>query len=221
MAFLLILEDERDLSEAVCEYLSAAGHHTLPAYTCKEALALAENNKIDLGILDIMLPDGSGMDVLRRIRTFSDVPVLMLTALEDEKTQALSFDGLADDYITKPYSMLLLGKRVTALLRRSGKVILPEKVHVGDIEVDFGGYKAEGTHGSVELTPREIDILRLLVEHKGLVLSRGQILDDVWGFDAEVTDRVIDSYVKNLRKKLCTDQIVTVKGVGYKFEEQP
>lgn len=218
MATILILEDERDMNEAVCAYLGEAGHQTLPAFTGRDALALARKNKIDLGVLDIMLPDGNGIEVLKEIRKFSDMPILMLTALDDEKTQALSFDGLADDYITKPYSMLLLGKRVTALLRRSGKAILPDRMQFGNITVDFSGYTANGPDGKIDLTPKEIDILRLLVEHKGLVLSRQQILDDVWNLDADVMDRVIDSYIKNLRKKLCTDQIVTVKGIGYKFE---
>lgn len=221
MAVILILEDEQDMNEAVCEYLNASGHQTLPAFTCRDALTLVRDNKIDLCVLDIMLPDGNGIEVLKEIRGFSDMSILMLTALEDEKTQALSFDGLADDYITKPYSMLLLGKRVTALLRRSGKAILPKQIQLGSITVDFGGYTAIGPAGKIELTPKEIDILRLLVEHKGLVLSRQQILDDVWDLDADVMDRVIDSYIKNLRKKLHTDQIVTVKGVGYKFGVRP
>ncbi len=218
MADILILEDERDMNEAVCEYLNAAGHQTLPAFTVREALSLAREKNIDLGVLDIMLPDGSGIDVLKEIRKFSDMPILMLTALDDEKTQAMSFDGLADDYLTKPYSMLLLGKRVTALLRRSGKAIVPERWQFGDITVDFSGYTASGADEKIDLTPKEFDILRLLVEHKGLVLSRQQILDHVWDLDADVMERVIDSYIKNLRKKLRTDQIVTVKGIGYKFE---
>ncbi len=147
MAAILILEDERDMNEAVCEYLNAAGHQTLPAFTCGEALAMVRENQLDLAVLDIILPDGSGIDVLKGIRKSSDMPVIMLTALEDEKTQAMSFDGLADDYITKPYSMLLLGKRVTALLRRGGKAIVPDKIEFGDITVDFGGYGANGPDG--------------------------------------------------------------------------
>ena len=120
--------------------------------------------------------------------------------------------------MTKPYSMLLLGKRVTAFLRRGGKAIVPERWQFGDITVDFSGYTASGADEKIDLTPKEFDILRLLVEHKGLVLSRQQILDHVWDLDADVMERVIDSYIKNLRKKLRTEQIVTVKGIGYKFE---
>lgn len=147
------------------------------------------------------------------------LPILMLTALDDEPTQAASFDEQADDYITKPFSMLLLGKRVTALLRRCGKSPELKQIQMGDITVDFGGYTASGPGGPIDLTPKEIDLLKLLIEHKGLVLTRSQILDELWGYDYPIIDRTIDTYIKNLRKKLSLDRIVTVKGVGYKYEE--
>ena len=146
---------------------------------------------------------------------------LMLTALDDEPTQAASFDEQADDYITKPFSMLLLGKRVTALLRRCGKSPELKQIQMGDITVDFGGYTASGPGGPIDLTPKEIDLLKLLIEHKGLVLTRSQILDELWGYDYPIIDRTIDTYIKNLRKKLSLNRIVTVKGVGYKYEEHP
>lgn len=221
MALILILEDEKDMNEAVCEYLNAAGHQTIPAFSGRSALALFRENSIDLAVLDIMLPDMNGIEVLTKIRKESDIPILMLTAISDESTQVTSFDGLADAYITKPFSMLLLGKQIVALLRRSGKVNVPETLRFGEILVDFNGYKADGPHGKIDITPKEIEILRLLVEHKGMVLSRQQILDDIWELDADVMERVIDSYIKNLRKKLQTDRIVTVKGIGYKYEVSP
>lgn len=221
MATILILEDEKDMNEAICEYLKTAGHETLPAFSGYSALTLLKDNNIDLAVLDIMLPDMNGIEVLDKIRKVSEIPVLMLTAINDESTQAVSFDGLADDYITKPFSMLLFGKRVTALLRRSGKVIIPEILRIDEITVDFNGYTASGPDGKIDITPKEIDILRLLVEHKGMVLSRQQILDDIWDLDANVMERVIDSYIKNLRKKLQTDSIITVKGIGYKYEVSP
>ena len=117
--------------------------------------------------------------------------------------------------------MLLLGKRVTALLRRCGKSPELNQIQMGDITVDFGGYTASGPDGSIDLTPKEIELLKLLVEHKGLVLTRSQILDELWGYDTPIIDRTIDTYIKNLRKKLSLDRIVTVKGVGYKYEEHP
>lgn len=220
MAVLLIVEDDKKTSEAICEYLAAAGHKILAAYDGDEALQIFKKDSIDLVILDIMLPHISGLSVLHKIRQESQVPVLMLTALEDEYTQVISFDGQADDYMTKPFSMVLLGKRVTALLRRSSKTPLPKTMTFGDVTVNFSGYTASDPTGKIEVSPKEIDLLRLLVEHQGLVLTRTQILDELWGVDYPIIDRTIDTYIKNLRKKLRLDCIVTVKGIGYKYEVQ-
>ena len=121
MATLLIVEDDKRTNEAICEYLNSAAHEVIPAYDGAEALARFKGDKIDLVVLDIMLPRVSGLSVLHEIRRTSSVPVLMLTAIEDEYTQIMSFDEQTDDYMTKPFSMALLGKRITALLRRSGQ----------------------------------------------------------------------------------------------------
>ena len=219
MATLLVIEDDINTNEAICEYMKSAGHTTLSALDGEEGLLLAKEPSVDLGVLDIMLPKIDGMTVLRELRKCSTVPVLMLTAIEDEHTQATSFDAEADDYITKPFSMVLLGKRITALLRRSGKNPEILRVQFGDIIVDFGGYAAWNQTGRIDLTPKEIELLKLLLEHKGLVLTRSQILDELWGYDAPIIDRTVDTYIKNLRKKLNLDRIITVKGVGYKYEE--
>ena len=219
MATLLVIEDDINTNEAICEYMKSAGHTILSALDGEEGLLLAKEPSIDLVVLDIMLPKIDGMTVLRELRKCSTVPILMLTAIEDEHTQATSFDAEADDYITKPFSMVLLGKRITALLRRSGKNPEILRVQFGDIIVDFGGYAAWNQAGRIDLTPKEIELLKLLLEHKGLVLTRSQILDELWGYDAPIIDRTVDTYIKNLRKKLNLDRIITVKGVGYKYEE--
>lgn len=219
MATLLVIEDDINTNEAICEYMKSAGHTTLSALDGEEGLLLAKEPSVDLVVLDIMLPKIDGMTVLRELRKCSAVPVLMLTAIEDEHTQATSFDAEADDYITKPFSMVLLGKRITALLRRSGKNPEILRVQFGDIIVDFGGYAAWNQAGRIDLTPKEIELLKLLLEHKGLVLTRSQILDELWGYDTPIIDRTVDTYIKNLRKKLNLDRIITVKGVGYKYEE--
>lgn len=219
MATLLVIEDDINTNEAICEYMKSAGHTTLSALDGEEGLLLAKEPSVDLVVLDIMLPKIDGMTVLRELRKCSAVPVLMLTAIEDEHTQATSFDAEADDYITKPFSMVLLGKRITALLRRSGKNPEILRVQFGDIIVDFGGYAAWNQAGRIDLTPKEIELLKLLLEHKGLVLTRSQILDELWGYDAPIIDRTVDTYIKNLRKKLNLNRIITVKGVGYKYEE--
>lgn len=219
MAVLLIVEDDITTNEAICEYMQSAGHTTFSAFDGEQGLKIAKERPIDLVILDIMLPKITGLEVLKELRVKSQIPVLMLTALDDESIQASSFDEEADDYITKPFSMLLLGKRVTALLRRSGKASELHQIQFGDITIDFGGYTASGKNGQIDLTPKEINLLKLLVEHKGLVLTRAQILDELWGYDYPIIERTIDTYIKNLRKKLNLDRIITVKGVGYKYEE--
>ena len=221
MATLLIVEDDRRTNEAICEYLKSAGHRLIPSYDGVSALKLFKQETIDLVILDIMLPHITGLGVLHEIRKESGVPVLMLTAIDDERTQVTSFDEQADDYITKPFSMVLLGRRITALLRRSGKGVVLDTVTFDDVTVDFSGYTANDKDGKIDITPKEIDLLRLLVENKGLVLTRSQILDELWGIDAPIIDRTIDTYIKNLRKKLRLDCIVTVKGIGYKYEVRP
>lgn len=219
MAVLLIIEDDAATNDAVCEYMKSAGYMVLSALDGEQGLKIAEEASVDLVILDMMLPKLTGLEVLKRLREKSSIPVLMLTALDEELTQAASFDEEADDYMTKPFSMLLLEKRTAALLRRSGIRPALHRLQIGDITVDFDGYTAFGRNGQIDLTPKEINLLRLLAEHKGRVLTRSQILDELWGYDAPVIDRTIDTYIKNLRKKLSLDRIVTVKGIGYKYEE--
>lgn len=219
MATLLIVEDDKQTNDAICEYMKSAGHKIISAYDGAEALQLFIQNCVDLVVLDIMLPNITGLAVLHKIRQKNPVPILMLTAIEDEEIQVTSFDEHADDYITKPFSMILLGRRITALLRRSGKGLRFDTMDFADVVVDFSGYTAKDSAGKIDITPKEIDLLRLLVEHKGLVLTRSQILDDLWGIDYPIIDRTIDTYIKNLRRKLRLSCIVTVKGIGYKYEE--
>lgn len=218
MATLLIVEDDKQTNEAICEYLKSAGHKIVPAYDGAEAIQIFNRGNIDLVVLDIMLPKITGLAVLHEIRQKSSVPVLMLTAIEDEYTQVTSFDEQADDYITKPFSMVLVGRRITALLRRTGKNVISDTMAFGDVVVDFSGYTASDQNGKIDITPKELDLLKLLVEHKGLVLTRSQIMDELWGYDCSIIDRTIDTYIKNLRKKLRLNCIVTVKGIGYKYE---
>ena len=218
MAKIMIVEDNKGTNKAICEYMKTAGHTLVSAYDGADALKHFREDELDLIVLDIMLPLMSGMAVLHEIRKSSNIPVIMLTAIEDEYTQSNSFDELADDYITKPFSMLLLGKRINALLRRSYNKASLNTIQIGAVCIDFSGYTAFDEDGKIDITPKELEILKLLIENKGLVLSRAQILDDIWGYDCAIIDRTIDAYIRNLRKKLKLDCITTVKGIGYKFE---
>ena len=217
---ILIVEDEKEIREGVSEYLSEVGYNVISAEDGMQAIELFKNSKIDLVILDIMLPKANGFVVLNKIRQESNVPVIMLTAMSDDYTQIMSFDEKADDYITKPFSIIVLHKRIEALLRRVVKVSENKKWFYGDIEIDFEGYSARKNGENIDLKPKEIKLIELLLKYKGKVLTRAQILDNLWNIEESPNDRVIDVYIKNIRKKLLLDCIVTVKGIGYKFEEQ-
>lgn len=217
---ILIVEDEKDISEAISEYLAEAGYGVMVAEDGESGINLFKENKFDLVVLDIMLPKINGFGVLNKIREISNVPVIMLTAMSDDYTQIMSFNEKADDYITKPFSVLILHKRIEALLRRSQEIGDVNKWIYKDIEVDFLGFSAKKQGEIIDLKPKEIKLLELLLKYKNQVLTRAQILDILWNIDEAPTDRVIDVYIKNIRKKLLLDCIVTVKGIGYKFEEQ-
>lgn len=217
---ILIVEDEKEIREGVSEYLAEVGYSVISAEDGMQAIELFKNNKIDLVILDIMLPKANGFVVLNKIRQESNVPVIMLTAMSDDYTQIMSFNEEADDYITKPFSIIVLHKRIEALLRRGVKVSENKKWCYGDIEIDFEGYSARKNGENIDLKPKEIKLIELLLKYEGKVLTRAQILDNLWRIEEAPNDRVIDVYIKNIRKKLLLDCIVTVKGIGYKFEEQ-
>lgn len=218
MAKILVVEDDTLTNETVSEYLRDMGHSVISSYDGETAVEIFEADKFDLLILDIMLPKMSGLAVLKKVRQNSPAPIIMLTAMDDIDTQIMSFDGLADDYVTKPFSIVLLGKRVTALLRRIGKTAPARIWKYKDITVDFSGFSAEKAGTLVDISPKEVMLLKMLTEHPGVVLTREQILDHIWGVDIPLNDRTIDTYVGRLRKKLELDCICTIKGVGYKFE---
>lgn len=217
---ILIVEDEESIREGISEYLSEAGYNIMVAEDGEEGINLFKENKFDLVVLDIMLPKLNGFGVLNKIREISNVPVIMLTAMSDDYTQIMSFNEKADDYITKPFSVIILHKRIEALLRRSQDIENTNKWIYKEIEVDFLGFTAKKQGESVDLKPKEIRLLELLLKYKNQVLTRSRIIDNLWDIDEAPTDRVIDVYIKNLRKKLLLDCIVTVKGIGYKFEEK-
>ena len=214
---ILIVEDDTNIREGVAEFLKENDYTVFCAGDGETALELLKTAKIHLALLDIMLPKKSGIEVLTELRTFSDLPVIRLTAITDEEIQVKSFDQLADDYICKPFSLILLLKRIEALLRTRYHAENIWKYQ--DAVVDFSGYHATCQGQDAHVTPKEIKLLKILLEHKGQVVSREQILDKIWTEAESPYDRVVDVYVKNLRKKLHLDCIVTVKGVGYKLEK--
>lgn len=216
---ILIIEDDQLIREGVKEYLNEMDYSVIEAEDGQIGIDLFKESSFDLVLLDIMLPKLNGFVVLNQIREMSDVPVIMLTAMSDDYTQIMSFDEKADDYIPKPFSIVVLHKRIEALLRRENKRKEVKVWEYQDIKVDFLGYTARKGKELVDLKPKEIQLLNLLLKNKGQVLTRNQMIDAIWNPDEMPNDRVIDVYIKNLRKKLQLDCIVTVKGIGYKYEE--
>ena len=215
---ILVTEDDAHINEVVTEYMKEAGYFVLSAHNGNHALGLiAKNKSISLFIFDIMLPGANGLDLLKAVRQnehYKDTPVIMLTALGDERTQLLSFDALADDYVIKPFSPKILVKRAQSLLRRGGG---KKTLEHGDIVLSYESYEIIQGGQLVKLTRREFELLGVLMGSAGKVLSRQQLLDQAWGYDYFGDDRIVDVHIKNLRRKLVGEVIHTVKGVGYKF----
>ena len=221
---ILLVEDEKIAREGVRDFLISRGYLVVEAVDGEEAVKKfceSGQSEFDLVILDVMLPKMNGILVLKEIRKRSKVPVLMLTALSDEGTQLASFDNLADDYLCKPFSLLIFEKRIEALMRRlkdTQKEEVSKWVREG-VLVDFLEYKGYLNGVDVDLKPKEVELLKLLIENPKVTLRREQILEELWK-DELPYDRVIDVYIKNLRKKLQIDCIKTVKGVGYCYVEK-
>lgn len=216
---VLIIEDEQITREGLAEFLKESGYDVREAADGEEGLRCFRELGADMLILDLMLPKKNGFQVLREVRRESRIPVLMLTAMSDEGTQIKSFDEEADDYMSKPFSLVVLERRVAALLRRTGEKQKETGLFTWEeTTVDFEGYTASYRGEKTDVKPKEIKLLRLLAEHQGQVLTREQILDRLWDDEEAPLDRVVDVYIKNLRKKLHLTCIKTVKGVGYKME---
>ena len=218
MKKVLVVDDEKLIVKGLKFSLEQDDMEVDTAYDGGEAIEKIKANDYDIVLLDIMIPVYTGIEVCQMVREFSSVPIIMLTAKGEDMDKIMGLEYGADDYITKPFSMLILGKRITALLRRSQSKPAVNMIKLGDVTVDFSGYTACDENGKIDITPKELEILKVLIDNKGLVLSRNQILDDVWGYDCDVIDRTIDAYIRNIRKKLRLDCITTVKGIGYKFE---
>ena len=216
---ILIVEDEDMIREGISDYLTDCGYETIQAADGLEALEQFSNHQVALVLLDIQMPKLNGLEVLSEIRKSSQVPVLMLTAFQDEEYKMSAFAALADGYLEKPFSLSLLKVRVDAIFKRyydTGRIFT-----YGDTQVDFDSYSAKVAGQEVAVNAKELEILDYLVKNEGRALTRTQIIDAVWKTTDEVPfDRVIDVYIKELRKKLDLDCILTVRNVGYKLERK-
>lgn len=225
MAVILFVEDAVDLSRVVVRELESAGYDVLHTASGETALHLHRERQPDLVILDWMLPDLDGLEVLRRLRQSSPTPVLMLTARSEEVDRVIGLEVGADDYLTKPFSMREVVARVAALLRRVERARQlveagPDRIDVGGLVLHPGARRVEVAAAEVHLTPLEFDLLLCLAGSVGQVLTRERLLAEVWGWDSAGTaaTRTVDSHVKALRAKVGADRIRTVHGVGYALE---
>ena len=207
------------IREGVVEFLREFKYEMVEAGDGLEALKKF-NHEINLVILDIKLPSMNGLEVLRKIREKSRVPVLMMTAFSDEESQIMAFSNLADGFMEKPFSLPVLKARVEALLKKTLGEDLRE-FNYQETKIDFVSFRAEVAGQAVEVKPKELEILKYLFLNEGRVLTREQIIENVWKESEEIPfDRVIDVYIKELRRKIKLDCIYTVRGVGYKLERE-
>ena len=215
---LLVVEDDKTLREGIGEYLAEFGYTVIEAKDGREAISKF-NHDINLIILDIQIPFVNGLDVLKEIRRKSKVPVLILTAFSDEEYKIEAFTNLADGYIEKPFSLPVLKARIDSLIKKNFGEI--EKFEYKNIDVNFTSYTAKINDEDIDINAKELEILKCLLDNEGQVLTRMQIIDNVWKETEEVPyDRVIDVYIKELRKKLELDCIITIRNVGYKLERK-
>jgi len=225
MKSILVVEDERRIAQIATDYLQHAGFAVITAADGEEALAVARERPPDLVVLDLGLPRLDGIEVARRLRRESDVPIIMLTARAEESDRLTGLDVGADDYITKPFSPRELVARVRAVLRRAEPGAAADDVlRRGDLVIDTKNMKVTREGAMIELTATEIQLLAALARRPGRIFTRAQLLDAVRGKDVESFERAIDAHIKNIRRKLERDSrnpqyLLTVYGVGYKFEE--
>ena len=224
---VLVVEDDPNLLETLKYNLKKESYDVVTAVDGEQALGVARKEKPDLIILDIMLPKLSGFEVCRILRKEMTAPILMLTAKADETDKIVGLEIGADDYVTKPFSVRELIARIRAMLRRTQ--IMDTQLHedrtirIGDIQVDISRHQALLQESVLDLTPKEFDLLAFLAKNKGLVFSREQLLEKVWGYDYAGDTRTIDVHIRWLRQKIEADPsnpkyLVTVRGTGYKLE---
>ena len=226
---ILVIEDEPDIRRNLEYNLGREGFKASSVGSLDEANEKLKSKKFDLILLDLMLPDGSGLDLCKKIKSNSETeatPIIILTAKDDEVDKVVGFELGADDYVTKPFSVRELILRVKAILKRSDKKtkeVVEVERQFGDLKIDVDSHEVHVDSQLIELTALEFRLLKELVEKRGRVQSRDQLLSEVWGYNAEVTTRTVDTHIKRLREKLGSmgKYVQTIRGVGYKFSRTP
>lgn len=218
---ILIIEDEKSIQNIIKAFLEDEGYSVVLADDGVEGIAKFHESNPDLVLLDLMLPKVDGFAVCEILRKETKVPIIMLTALDDDDNQMKGFDVLADDYITKPFSMPLVVRRIEAVLRRTDEK--PQDTSViqyKNVCLDTESYAVYVDNESIALTTREFDVLKLLLENQGRVFSRDNLLNSIWGYDYFGDEKIVNTHIKNIRRKMGVDYIETIRGVGYKIEKE-
>ncbi len=225
---ILVIEDEPDIRRTLEYNIAREGFNVLTASSISEAEEAIKSYSINLVLLDLMLPDGSGLELCKKIKSNPKteyVPVLILTAKDDEVDKVVGFELGADDYVTKPFSVRELILRIKAVLKRGQvkKEIVEVVRQFGDLKIDIESHEVYVDNNQIDLTALEFKLLNQLVDTRGRVQSRDHLLAEVWGYSSEVTTRTVDTHIKRLRNKLGTmgKYVQTIRGVGYKFSRSP
>ena len=216
---ILVMEDDVNIQELIVEFLKAEGYDVDYASGGLEGIQLFKKKEYDLVLLDIMMPNLDGYSVCKMIRQTSNVPIIFLTALNEESNQLKGFELECDDYITKPFSFNLLIQRVKAVLRRGRINISSDLLIFEKLKLDLNTYSVQIDDQNIELTLKEFNILKMLIEKYPQVVTRENLLDSIWGYDYYGDTRIVDAHIKNLRKKIILPYIKTVKGIGYTLEK--
>ena len=225
---ILVIEDEPDIRKTLEYNLAREGFIVSTAGSLKKAKNILENPNFSLILLDLMLPDGSGLDLCRELKSnpaLKEIPIIILTAKDDEVDKVVGFELGADDYVTKPFSVRELILRVKAVLKRNQKTATPLEINrnFGSLVMDIESHEVFIDDKEITLTALEFKLLNQLVERRGRVQTRDQLLSDVWGYSSDVTTRTVDTHIKRLREKLGVmgKYVQTIRGVGYKFSRTP
>ena len=221
---ILLIEDEPDIRKTLEYNISREGYDVVSASSLSDGKKQLDSSSFSLILLDLMLPDGSGLDLCREIKSDKEklsTPIIILTAKDDEVDKVVGFELGADDYVTKPFSVRELILRIKAVLKRGERKQenLEVQRQFGELIIDVDSHEVFVNNESVTLTALEFKLLRQLVDRRGRVQSRDQLLSDVWGYSADVTTRTVDTHIKRLREKLGSmgKYVQTIRGVGYKF----
>lgn len=216
---ILVMEDDMNIQELIVEFLKAEGYDVDYASDGIEGIQLFKKKEYDLVLLDIMMPNLDGYSVCKMIRKSSNVPIIFLTAMNEESNQLKGFELECDDYITKPFSFNVLIQRVKAVLRRGKSNLSNDFLTFEKIKLDLNTYSVQLDDNNIELTLKEFNILKTLIEKYPQVITRESLLDSIWGYDYYGDTRIVDAHIKNLRKKISLPYIKTVKGIGYTLEK--